>query len=611
MRRDMAAKRWRARLERRRRTGPGRAVTRHDVEHLEPRLVLAAGGVVRPLLTNAAAVSIDASLIGPAAIVFGAADLIGEQAGSVVVTHVAHGTVEKYDSLADRWIDVAQRPAGATPQELLKHLADRVIDRGDRLRWRPELNNPTARQQAFEIIGWNDGQAFMPVERTVPARGVLPSQYDLRDHGWVTPPENQGDPGTCWAFSLTTVYQSSLLKQGFVTDVASPALDLSILHMATHNGAKADLEYPYNDWGGFTYRAVGYWTRGEGEWQLPERVLSIGGGAVMESANPLNMYPLSAIFAQEDLSPYVPPTQQSLAPYRVVRSIEFFPPDGTDASDVSYRQVIKQAVLDYGALSAAMHLDGESMNWDSLVHRYTGDAVINHAVTLVGWDDSKLVEVNGVTSTGAWLIQNSWGPHWGEGGYFWVAYDDSTMMREATALVVMPNDRFDPVTVQNQIFLADVGIDPDFGFERHLVEAEQVASKLESPDDATLLALGLFAWTSDESLDVAIYDDWGPHGPLGQPLIEIPNVVFPTIGYIELTLPNELLLRANDAVYVVVDFGEGDVTPLTIDQESLQLLGMGSFAGLSWMSNDGVSWTDLADNGAASGVYFVKGFTAA
>jgi hypothetical protein len=29
------------------------------------------------------------------------------------------------------------------------------------------------------------------------------------------------------------------------------------------------------------------------------------------------------------------------------------------------------------------------------------------------------------------------------------------------------------------------------------------------------------------------------------------------------------------------------------------------------MSNDGVNWTDLADNGAASGVFFVKGFTAA
>ena len=605
----MVARRGKSQRVWKRQMGHTQAVRQYCGELLEPRLALAAEGIIRPLLAHATAVSVDASLIGPAPIVFGAADLIGEKAGSVIVTHVAHGTVEKFDPLEGRWIDVSQPPASSSPKVLLKHLADRVIDRGDRLRWRPELNNPSARQKAFEIIGWDDGQAFVTsTERTVPARGVLPSQYDLRDYGWVTPAEHQGPLSTCWAFSLTTVYQSSLLKQGFVTDIASPALDISIWHMATRNGTKSDLEYPYVDWGGFPSRGLGYWTRGEGEWQLSDLSHSIGGGAVMESADPLNTYPLSAVRAREDLSPYVPPNQQPLAPYRLVRSIEFFPADGTDAGDVSYRQVIKQAVLDYGALVALMHFDLRSMNSNSFVHRYTGDSnSLNHAVTLVGWDDSKLVEVNGVTSTGAWLMQNSWGPYWADGGYFWVAYDDSKAMQEATALVVMPNDRFDPVTLQNQIFLPSF----DFDGRPHLVEAEQAASKLESPDDATLLALGLFAWTSDESLDVAIYDDWGPHGPLGQPLVEMTNVVFPTIGYIELTLPNELSLRANDAVYIVVDFGEGDVTPLTIDQESMQLLGMGSFAGLSWMSNDGVNWTDLADNGAASGVYFVKGFTAA
>jgi hypothetical protein len=47
---------------------------------------------------------------------------------------------------------------------------------------------------------------------------------------------------------------------------------------------------------------------------------------------------------------------------------------------------------------------------------------INHAITLIGWDDSKQ----------AWLIKNSWGTGWGstceygtERGYMWIGYDSN------------------------------------------------------------------------------------------------------------------------------------------------------------------------------------------
>ena len=39
---------------------------------------------------------------------------------------------------------------------------------------------------------------------------------------------------------------------------------------------------------------------------------------------------------------------------------------------------------------------------------------VNHAVTMVGYGKVE----NNAECEGYWLIKNSWGPHWGDGGFF-------------------------------------------------------------------------------------------------------------------------------------------------------------------------------------------------
>jgi len=56
-----------------------------------------------------------------------------------------------------------------------------------------------------------------------------------------------------------------------------------------------------------------------------------------------------------------------------------------------------------------------------------GEKVLGgHAVAAMGYDDGMKIkngEPGGKTTTGAFLIRNSWGKAWGEAGYGWLPYD--------------------------------------------------------------------------------------------------------------------------------------------------------------------------------------------
>lgn len=54
-----------------------------------------------------------------------------------------------------------------------------------------------------------------------------------------------------------------------------------------------------------------------------------------------------------------------------------------------------------------------------------GDPDWGHAVVVVGYDNGEKITntMNNKTTTGAFLIRNSWGPSWGQLGYGWMPYD--------------------------------------------------------------------------------------------------------------------------------------------------------------------------------------------
>lgn len=207
----------------------------------------------------------------------------------------------------------------------------------------------------------------------------LPADWDWRDYNGVTGIRDQRDCGSCWAFGAIGTMESLLLIKDSIST------DLSEQHLVSCN----------------TYG----WGCNGGWW--PHDML-VNPGAVLEVDFP---------YVASDVpcgGPYTYPYQ--LTGWAYV--------DGDN--QVPSVDKIKAAIHAYGPVCAAVYVG-------SFFQSYTGDVFdknespnggicgceppskVNHAIILIGWDDSKQ----------AWLLRNSWGTGWGEDGYMWIKYGTS------------------------------------------------------------------------------------------------------------------------------------------------------------------------------------------
>ncbi|PKM48375.1 MAG: surface layer protein B, partial [Firmicutes bacterium HGW-Firmicutes-6] len=225
-----------------------------------------------------------------------------------------------------------------------------------------------------------------PAETAITAAGTFPATYDLRDTGRITDIRSQGDYGSCWAFASLASLESYLKKDTTV--------DLSENNLMWNSG----FDITPDDGGNYTM-ATAYLAR----WS----------GPVSESSDP-----------------YDTPKKTGLAPVYHVQEVESIP---------NLPSAIKQALMDGGALYTSMYSglfeSNDYYNSDNAAFYYDGDENPDHDVVIVGWDDN--YSRNNFAKTpegdGAWIIRNSWGADWGDGGYFYLSYYDSYAGSNVTA----------------------------------------------------------------------------------------------------------------------------------------------------------------------------------
>jgi Papain family cysteine protease/Ricin-type beta-trefoil lectin domain-like len=246
---------------------------------------------------------------------------------------------------------------------------------------------PPSREEVEKIAAEFRARGEEPTA-IAPPSSVLPTRFDSRDYGWVTPARHQGSCGSCWAFASVAAYETSYLK----INGGSPAsLDLSEQQVLNCTGWLTSCG------GGRHHIALGY---------------------IVDNANGL---------ARELNYPYTA-TDTACAPppwniYQGARwdwASDWF----TGESSVA---TIKQAIYDKGSVVSGVLATPEFEAYNGGVFNLQQAGwgwLANHVVQIVGWDDN----------LGAWLIKNSWGPGWGFGGFGWIKYNTNLIGAYAASI---------------------------------------------------------------------------------------------------------------------------------------------------------------------------------
>ncbi|UCH92809.1 MAG: RICIN domain-containing protein [Candidatus Aminicenantes bacterium] len=191
---------------------------------------------------------------------------------------------------------------------------------------------------------------------------VLPIRFDWRDYGKVTSVKNQGASGSAPAYATIGSYESAILVDN------GPYEDLSEQYLMDCVG---DTGIDDGSIWGFPHMMDG-----------TPREDSYSAGGLADLPACFKGYPISAWY-------YV-----------------------GDSSSVPNTTDIKQAIYDHGPVCACVYASMAFQAYSGGIFNSCQSGPVNHAIVLVGWDDTG----------GYWILKNSWGTAWGESGYMRITY---------------------------------------------------------------------------------------------------------------------------------------------------------------------------------------------
>lgn len=251
----------------------------------------------------------------------------------------------------------------------------------------------------------------------------MPISYNSMDEGYVTPAKNQGESGLCWAHSVCSLAETSMIMKGYAT--------------------KDSVNYSEDQLGYFFYNRIadplGGTTGDSNKALIASYYSGSQGGNNLFTTFDLASWISTRNDAEDPLPSSAHSSLSDDLAYSSMAHLENAIWISTVASDtdISYTADIKKAVKQYGSVtvnvSSLLGINGNHASYKNV----SGSA--GHNVTIIGWDDSF---VSGNFSTrpvadGAWIIKDSYGTDGNRDarGCFYMSYYDKVLTKSGAEAI--------------------------------------------------------------------------------------------------------------------------------------------------------------------------------
>ena len=389
-----------------------------------------------------------------------------------------------------------------------------------------------------------EGTTINPVRGNLPASyssaANIPSSIVVEQKGdYVTAIEDQGWTGTCWAHSAINGAESSYIKANGLSGISS-GIDWNEYHLVYYFWNTP--QDPLGLWGGDSV----YNVSGSDD-------LMVGGNSLFTFHALANWIGASADseFDEYDVLDHTGYDNTEFAfntashmenGYILTLPTTYYGFSWTDMD------VVKEMIMNYGAVDISYCAAHQDNYWKDNMYQYCDVAYVsNHAVSIVGWNDNIPADAFGITAPGpgAWLVKNSWGDWWGQGGYFWLSYYDASLEANAFAYDFTSADTYD------NNYQYDGGVYPVGGYSSS--GSITGANVFVADSDETIEAIGIYTYENNTSYEISIYTDLGATAlPDQGTLATTQSGVQTYAGYHTIDLSNVVTVSAGERYAVVL-----------------------------------------------------------
>lgn len=356
----------------------------------------------------------------------------------------------------------------------------------------------------------------------------LPSSYDMRDYtneetglNFVPAIKNQAF-GDCWTFSTIAMFETNLRKNGLIKN-DDTSLSESCVSYFTYGLHDVNNDAAYTGEPGVqgydrTKLTTSTFAKRGGNQYMSTLAASSYMGVVVEDEN--SQYANLAAITEEELKDFsIDPEYAYNKNGYVLKNAYYMNKNNLDA--------IKQAILDYGAVGMNYYGEGSYEQRKKFSHKNPNDDTddswyywtdkneYNHAIAIIGWDDSKSADCfyvddgteernkvgSGPKNNGAWLCRNSWGKYsMSNEGYFWLSYEEPSLGSTMFAVEADVADRY-----KYNYHYDSTGITRTLGYAKLNKPKYANVFKVSDDYDQTLDAVNVCISSAQTEFDITIY----------------------------------------------------------------------------------------------------------